>query len=87
MRPKTDGGAIAIGCSTWLLSFMAALLFISFSGMQLYGFHSDEPWSWAGWFVMFISPIGLPLLFGAPMVIVLRLLVMWWKHITVRRNQ
>jgi len=69
------------------LSFVAALLFVSFNGMQLYGFHSDEPQSWAGWFVLFLSPIGLPLLFGAPMVIVLKVLVVWWKNVAAGRHQ
>ena len=86
-RPRNDVQETAVGCLAWLASFVVAMLFVSWTGMQLYGFQADDPWSWAGWFVLSISPFGLPLLFGAPVVVILKVLLGWWRAVTIARRR
>lgn len=86
-RPRNAAQETTVGCLAWLASFAVAMLFVSWSGMQLYGFHSDDARSWARWFVLFISPFGLPLLFGAPVVLILKALLTWWKAVTISRRR
>lgn len=86
---RVSGGrsAILAGCGAWLACLCAAMIFVSWSGMELYGFNGDDPWQWAGWFVLFLSPFGLPLLFGAPLVMAVQGIRLCWKSAGMAQGQ
>jgi hypothetical protein len=52
---------------------------MTLSGFDLYGFDQNDRWQWAGWFVLFLSPIGLPMVFGAPVIFILQTVIAIWK--------
>lgn len=62
----------------WILSFLLVLWFVSWTGMQMYGFDGNDPWQVAGWFVLVFSPFGLPLLVGAPLVLLIDAVRFGW---------
>ena len=69
LHRQMGGASFAYAYTFWIVSFISALVFAQWSGMQMYGFDRSDPWQLAGWIVLFISPFGLPLLFGAPVVL------------------
>lgn len=75
---KRGAGAYGLAYGFWVLSFLGALGFVSWTGMQMYGFDRDNPWQVAGWYVLFISPFGLPLLAGAPIVLLIDAIRFGW---------
>ena len=70
LRDRFGGLAYVVSYLFWIVSFVAGLAFTSWSGLELYGFDRTDLWQVVGAIVFFISPFGLPLLFGAPVVIV-----------------
>lgn len=69
--------AYAIAYSCLLIGFIATLLLVSWSGMQFYGFNSHDPWHMAGYISLVISPLGLPLVFGGPVVLLVDIFRGW----------
>ncbi len=49
--------------------------------MQPYGFDPHDRWQVAGWYVLFISPLGLPLLFGVPALLFVQGLWFWYVSV------
>jgi hypothetical protein len=54
----------------WFVLFSIGVAITELSGFQMYGFDSNSPQA-VGYWVMFYSPLGLPLLVGAPAVLLL----------------
>lgn len=46
------------------------LIMLSASGMPMYGFDNKNLAHQFGWFVMFLSPFGLPFFLGLPIVLI-----------------
>jgi hypothetical protein len=61
-------GAYFIGYFSWPLMFVVGLIIVGWTGMQMYGFDRSDPWQMAGWIILFLTPLGLPVLYGAPFV-------------------
>lgn len=83
LKRRLGNAAYGAAYAAWVLSFIVAMVFVSWTGMQMYGFNRSDPWQVAGWVVLFVSPFGLPLLFGAPVVFLVDLLRVWLS----RRNE
>lgn len=66
--------AYFVAYGVWIVSVIAGLIFVQWTGMQFYGFDRSDPWQLAGWIVLFVSPFGLPTLFGAPVIFALDLI-------------
>jgi hypothetical protein len=60
-----------------LVGFVSTLWFVGWTGMPLYGFNREDPWHVAGYVSLFISPLGLPVLFGGPVVFLVDLFRRW----------
>lgn len=80
-RKRLGIAAYDVGCAFWVFGFLAALLFTSWSGMQLYGYNPNDRWQVAGRYVMFFSPLGLPLLIGIPILLFVQGLWFWWNKV------
>lgn len=59
----------------WLVLLLIGGTVVSISGMQMYGFDAGDPRQMMGYITLFYSPLGLPMAFGAPAVLVLDLLM------------
>lgn len=70
-------GAYVAAYSFLFFGFVFTLWFVGWSGMTLYGFNREDPWQMAGYAGLFISPLGLPVLFGGPVVFLLDLFRRW----------
>jgi hypothetical protein len=70
LRPRMGYAAYGVAYAFWVVSLIAGLTFVQWTGMQFYGFDRTDPWQLAGWIILFLSPFGLPLLFGGPVVLV-----------------
>lgn len=62
--------AYIIAYLVWIGGFLTNLWFVEWSGMRMYGFDRTDPWQFAGWVAMWLSPFGLPLVVGAPIIFV-----------------
>jgi hypothetical protein len=76
--------AYDVGCAFWLFGFIVTLAIVSWSGMQPYGFDPHDRWQVAGWYVFFLSPLGLPLLFGVPALLFVQGLWFWYAAVSKR---
>lgn len=78
-------GPKMITCRTTLMhsrtSFALALgmLIVKLTGFVMYGYEPDDPWQSIGAAAFWLSPLGLPLLAGAPVVVALDLIVAGWR--------
>lgn len=70
-------GAYVTAYSVLLVGLIATLLLVSWSGMQAYGFNRRDPWQMAGYISLFISPLGLPVLFGGPVIFLVDMFRLW----------
>ena len=84
-------GLLAKSKTSLRLSFLVAyglfplFLFTGFflvgvSEMQMYGFDADDPGHWFGFFILYFSPFGLPLILGTPIVLLLDFLRKPWRQ-------
>lgn len=55
-------------------------LLVGASGMQMYGFNSNDAGQWFGFVVLYFSPFGLPMIIGTPLVLVFDLLRKPWRR-------
>lgn len=70
LRRRLGARAQLAAYAAWpVLLFIGAVL-VGISGMQMYGFDANDPRQMAGWWLLTYSPLGLPILFGAPVVLV-----------------
>lgn len=68
LHSRLGKAAFAAAYAFWIVSFIAGFIFVQWSGLDFYSFDRTDPWQIAGWIVLFVSPFGLPLLFGGPIV-------------------
>ena len=59
--------------------FVVGLVVVGLSGMPMYGFDNTNWRHQFGYFVFFMSPLGLPLLVGTPFVFLSDLIRQPWK--------
>lgn len=72
-RSRLGSMAQFAACGMWLVLLLMGWVVASFSGMQMYGFDASDPRQMLGYWVFFYSPMGLPIVFGAPAVLVVDL--------------
>lgn len=55
-----------------LFPFMLVIgfLLVGTSGMQMYGFNSNNAGHWFGYAVLYFSPFGFPMIIGTPLVLI-----------------
>jgi hypothetical protein len=70
LRKHLGGFAYLGAYAGWVGLLIIGGIAVSFSGMQMYGFDADDPRQMFSYWVLFYSPLGLPLVFGAPAVLV-----------------
>lgn len=74
-RPRLADAAQIASYGMWFVLLLIGWAVVSISGMQMYGFDADDPRQMMGYITLFYSPLGLPVAFGAPVVLVLDLLM------------
>ena len=70
LRPRLGDWAFVAAYAVWVVSFLAGMAYVAWSGMEMYGFDASDPWQLSGWVVLFLSPFGLPVLFGGPIIFI-----------------
>ena len=75
-----------LGLLSYLAAYAGSVLLLvvgatlsDWSGIRLYGFERSNPWHAFGWWIVAWSPLGFPLLAGAPIVVVTDLVVLLWR--------
>lgn len=68
----------AYGLFPFLL--VIGFLLVGTSGMQMYGFNSNDAGHWFGFFVLYFSPFGLPIIIGTPLVLVFDFVRKPWRR-------
>lgn len=76
---KFGGWAYPMAYFCWLALFAAAFWFLGWCGSDMYGGDPNDPWQRAGWIIFLLSPIGLPVCFGAPIVLVTDAIFIWFS--------
>jgi hypothetical protein len=74
-RPRLGDLAQIAAYGMWIVLLLVGWVVVSISGMQLYGFDSNNPRQMVGYITLLYSPLGLPTAFGAPAVLALDLLI------------
>lgn len=64
---------------TWAGLLALGMLIIKLTGFVMYGYEPDDLWQSIGAAAFWLSPLGLPLLVGAPVVVALDLIVAGWR--------
>lgn len=59
--------------------FIVGLVLVGFSGMPMYGFDRESASHWFGYYILFYSPMGLPLLLGSPVLLVVDAIRKPWR--------
>lgn len=59
----------------WIALLIAGVLLAALTGLKSYGFDPTNPAQKVGYLILVFSPIGLPLLAGAPFVLIFDLVV------------
>ncbi len=59
---------------------LIGFLLVGASGMQMYGFNSDDAGHWFGYVVLYFSPFGLPMIIGTPLVLVFDVVRKPWRR-------
>lgn len=80
LHKRLGPAAYLAAYATWLLLFTLGMILVEGSGLQFYGFDRSSGWHIAGWLILFLSPLGLPLLVGAPCVIVGDIAAALWRR-------
>lgn len=62
------------------LFLLTGFFLVGVSGMQMYGFDTDDLGHWFGFFILNFSPFGLPLILGTPIVLLLDFLRKPWRQ-------
>jgi hypothetical protein len=73
--------------ATWVGLFLIGLGLVEISGFQLYGYDPDDLGQRTGRWIFFHSPLGLPLVVGAPVVLIYDLTRANLRHLTARLHQ
>ena len=65
-----------------LFPFMLVIgfLLVVTSGMQMYGFNSNDAEQWFGYIVLNFSPFGLPMIIGTPLALVFDFVRKPWRR-------
>ena len=66
-----------------LLPFNLALglFLVAISGLQMYGFDRTDAGHWFGYIVLFYSPLGIPVIIGAPIALISDLVRRPWRNV------
>lgn len=81
-RSRLGSAAQAAAYGMWLVLLLLGWVAVGLSGVQMYGFDSNDPWQMLGYWLFVYSPLGLPTLFGAPAVLafdLMRAAVKWFR--------
>lgn len=66
------------------LTFPALLVLgatvVGLTGMPMYGFDGENWAHWLGYATLYLSPIGLPLVLGIPLVLIADIVRRPWRH-------
>jgi hypothetical protein len=76
---RFDGWSYLLGYLVWGVLFSIGIWMVGLSGFQMYGFDPHDPWQKFGEVVFFLSPFGLPILIGAPAVLLLDFMTVCWR--------
>lgn len=68
-----DRAAKLAAYAMWPVLIIVGMKFVGLSGYQLYGYEASDPRQFAGYLILFFSPLGLPTAVGAPAVLILDL--------------
>ena len=62
------------------LFLLTGFFLVVASGMQMYGFDANDQGHWFGFVILYFSPFGLPLVLGAPVVLLLDFMRKPWRR-------
>ncbi|MEM1087323.1 MAG: hypothetical protein AAGH90_06305 [Pseudomonadota bacterium] len=76
-KPKD---AIIATYAVFPILFILGFFAFAIIGMPLYGFDNINPRHWAGYISLFLSPIGLPMIAGAPIALGVDFIRKPWRN-------
>ncbi|MNE02504.1 hypothetical protein D3C80_949820 [compost metagenome] len=71
----------------WIVLLVLGVFLVDLSGMQLYGYDPTDPRQAFGYFIFFFSPLGLPTLVGATIVLAFDLVVALLAELVRQRQR
>ena len=59
--------------------FILGVFAVGLTGMQIYDFDNTNPCHWTGYIILFLSPVGLPMIAGAPIALAVDFVRKPWR--------
>ena len=78
-RAANPKEAIVSTYAVFPILFILGFFALAITGMPMYGFDNTNPRHWAGYIILFLSPIGLPMILGAPIALAVDFIRKPWR--------